>query len=150
MYTLTKRLDIPIQECFVGTTVGPAHYIMEAGAHCQRGKQPSEHGMVMTQEREPYCDIVEEIASAAETTSSRPVSPRVSLVSSSNEVRGHHLHSDHRSPNHHPHHSRPETSSQRSSTAHTHHQPHDNSGQTALNSSLTVIGLMTLFFLTIL
>ena len=37
VYTLTKRLDIPIQECFVGTTVGPAHYIMEAGAHCQRG-----------------------------------------------------------------------------------------------------------------
>ena len=94
-YTYTRRLDIPIQECFVGTTVGPAHYIMEAGAHCQRGKQPSEHGMVMTQEKEPDCDSPMDLAPAVESSTSRPVSPRISLVHSSTEPGDHLSHTNH-------------------------------------------------------
>ena len=117
VYTLTKRLDIPIQECFVGTTVGPAHYIMEAGAHCQRGKQPSEHGMIMTQEKEPHCDNVEDSSQWVEmTTSSRPVSPRVSSIYSSTETRKPHHHGSHSNHNHKHHQSGPPVSSTTSST----------------------------------
>ena len=47
-YTLTRRLDLPLQECFVGLTDGGgrSHRVMEAGAHCSRGKAPS-MGMLM-------------------------------------------------------------------------------------------------------
>ena len=47
-YTLTRRLDLPLQECFVGLTLGGGrrHRVMEAGAHCARGKAPA-MGMLM-------------------------------------------------------------------------------------------------------
>jgi len=52
VYTFTRRLDVPRQECFVGTTSqeGEEHYVLEAGAHCARGKQPVMHGMIMRKE----------------------------------------------------------------------------------------------------
>jgi len=100
-YTFTRRLDIPIQECFVGTTNGPAHYVMEAGAHCQRGKEPSEHGMVMTKEGDPICDIVE---SDVEVASHRPVSPRVAMTQTSTESTDLHQGGEHRNHHHEHHH----------------------------------------------
>jgi hypothetical protein len=113
VYTLTKRLDIPIQECFVGTTAGPAHYIMEAGAHCQRGKQPAEHGMVMTKEKDPDCDSTEDAPLTIEddeASTLRPVSPpRISLIqqtaTESEEQQQVSPHTNnHRNHNHPPHH----------------------------------------------
>ena len=58
VYTLTKRLDLQErQECFVGvTTDGGQHRIMEAGEHCERGKQPQLYGMVMEPVQTLSCD----------------------------------------------------------------------------------------------
>ena len=142
VYTLTKRLDIPIQECFVGTTVGPAHYIMEAGAHCQRGKQPSEHGMVMTQEKEPDCDSPMDLAPAVESSTSRPVSPRISLVHSSTEPGDHLSHTNHRSHNHPHHHTKPQIgpyTTLRTSSGGSGRQPPRESGQDSLSLSCLVL-----------
>jgi hypothetical protein len=148
VYTLTKRLDIPMQECFVGTTVGPAHYIMEAGAHCQRGKQPAEHGMVMTKELDPICDTVEDSHPAIElTTSPRPISPRVSLVHSTPETVDASTHNSHHSHNHQHHHSRPQvpvTTTRRSSSPSS-HPPVRDSGQRALQPSFLLTVIIFLF-----
>ena len=58
VYTLTKRLDLQErQECFVGvTTDGGQHRVMEAGEHCDRGKQPQLYGMVMEPVRPLQCN----------------------------------------------------------------------------------------------
>ena len=96
VYTFTRRLDLPLQECFVGTTLDAVeHYVMEAGAHCARGKEPSVHGMVMLKEADLEC------AEETETTTTpRTVSPR--LVSTSPPTppvhRKHHNHRHHAKP----------------------------------------------------
>ena len=73
VYTYTQRLDLPRQECFVGTTMDSVeHYVMEAGAHCKRGKQPYLNGMVMLKETDLICN------EEAVTSTVRPVSPRLS------------------------------------------------------------------------
>jgi hypothetical protein len=147
-YTFTRRMDMPLQECFVGTTVGPAHYIMEAGAHCQRGKQPAEHGMVMTKELDPICDTVEDSHPAIElTTSPRPISPRVSLVHSTPETVDASTHNSHHSHNHQHHHSRPQvpvTTTRRSSSPSS-HPPVRDSGQRALQPSFLLTVIIFLF-----
>ena len=57
VYTLTKRMDLPKQECFVGVpTHDGKHKIMEAGEHCQRGKQPHLYGMDMEMVRAPQLE----------------------------------------------------------------------------------------------
>ena len=62
VYTLTKRLDLKErQECFVGvTTEAGQHRIMEAGQHCERGKQPWLYGMVMEPVRPLKCSAIYE------------------------------------------------------------------------------------------
>ena len=147
-YTYTRRLDIPIQECFVGTTVGPAHYIMEAGAHCQRGKQPSEHGMVMTQEKEPHCDNGENTLSAVEAAGKRPVSPKLLFKPTSTEPEEHLLEGGHSRGSHQQHAHPP---ARPSSTTGRYREPDDGpsySGQTSYQSSLlSVITLCAVAFL---
>ena len=55
-YTLTKRIDLPKQECFVGIPSHDGkHKIMEAGEHCQRGLQPGLYGMDMEMVRDLKC-----------------------------------------------------------------------------------------------
>ena len=60
-YTLTKRLDLPLQECFVGVAgqEGASHRVLEAGAHCTRGHLPALKGMLM-QRVENECQEVKE------------------------------------------------------------------------------------------
>ena len=56
-YTLTKRIDLPKQECFVGIPSSDGkHKIMEAREHCQRGLQPHLYGMDMERVRDVKCD----------------------------------------------------------------------------------------------
>jgi len=72
VYTYTQRLDLPRQECFVGSTMDSVeHYVMEAGAHCSRGKEPTINGMVMLKETDLICTHEPEV-----TSTERPVSPR--------------------------------------------------------------------------
>jgi hypothetical protein len=160
VYTYTRRLDIPIQECFVGITVGPAHYIMEAGAHCQRGKQPAEHGMVMIKEQDLECgEDAEDTAPPTESsTIMRAVSPRLSLDPRPENMdqhhHGHHGHGnshDGQAHQHHHvhvvgHHSRPETSSRRSSSSSSDADQYSG-GQTQLTPSLYVILVIIPFLL---
>ena len=58
-YTLTKRLDLPLQECFVGVAgeEGASHRVMEAGSHCRRGHLPALKGMLM-ERVENECEVV--------------------------------------------------------------------------------------------
>jgi len=60
-YTLTKRLDLPVQECFVGVAgeEGSSHRVQEAGAHCRRGHLPALKGMLM-QRVENECEVEKE------------------------------------------------------------------------------------------
>jgi len=58
VYTLTKRMDLQKQECFVGIPSHDGkHKIMEAGEHCDRGLQPHLYGMDMELIRELKCNI---------------------------------------------------------------------------------------------
>merc|ERR1740129_1021621 len=62
VYTLTKRLDLQRQECFVGvTTASGQHRVMEAGEHCDRGLQPHLYGMVMEPVRKLQCSQEENV-----------------------------------------------------------------------------------------
>jgi len=66
VYTLTKRMDLQKQECFVGIPSHDGkHKIMEAGEHCDRGLQPHLYGMNMELIRELKChnDIGDETKS---------------------------------------------------------------------------------------
>ena len=57
VYTLTKRIDLPKQECFVGIPSHDGkHKIMEAGEHCMRGLQPQLYGMDMEMVRGLECN----------------------------------------------------------------------------------------------
>ena len=56
VYTLTKRIDLHKQECFVGVpSQDGKHKIMEAGEHCVRGLQPHLYGMDMQMVRQLKC-----------------------------------------------------------------------------------------------
>merc|ERR1712130_295564 len=58
VYTLTKRIDLHKQECFVGIPSHDGkHKIMEAWEHCDRGLQPHLYGMDMELTRELKCHI---------------------------------------------------------------------------------------------
>lgn len=105
VYTFTQRLDLPVQECFVGTTRDSVeHYVMEAGAHCKRGKEPSLYGMVMLKEEDLICD--ETIEETAEPVL-RPVTPKL-LHPTLRPETGHKKHNH--NPNHHHRSSRPQSS----------------------------------------
>merc|ERR1712130_982691 len=58
VYTLTKRMDLQKQECFVGIPSHDGkHKIMGAGEHCDRGLQPHLYGMNMEMVRDLTCNI---------------------------------------------------------------------------------------------
>ena len=109
VYTLTQRLDLPHQECFVGTSDERQHFVMEAGAHCARGKAPRDNGMVMKKESETQCNVLDAIPSISDNlyndlTANRPVSPRLtpSLRPHQNVEHKHHgHHGGHHNGNHH-------------------------------------------------
>ena len=95
VYTFTQRLDLPVQECFVGTVLeGVEHYVMEAGVHCARGKEPSVHGMIMRKESDLECE--------AELSTPRSVNPRFSTsrTVNNNNNGGHKKHHNHNHRNH--------------------------------------------------
>jgi len=142
-YTFTRRLDLPLQECFVGTTVGPAHFIMEAGAHCQRGKDPSNQGMVMTKAKDVDCDSVEYKETSTTADLSRPVSPKLVLEQSITDSGEHLLHGIHRNHNRPHHRSRGRISSSTPAAKESEEVPFF-SGQDIVHSSLlTVIFVST-------
>jgi len=95
VYTFTQRLDLPVKECFVGTVLeGVEHYVMEAGVHCARGKEPSVHGMIMRKESDLECE--------AELSTPRSVNPRFSTsrTVNNNNNGGHKKHHNHNHRNH--------------------------------------------------
>ena len=96
-YTLTQRLDLPHQECFVGTSDSVQHFVMEAGAHCARGKAPKEYGMVMIKESDTKC------LTDPTTIVDRPVSPRLNPSIRQHHQQEHNQGSEHK---HHGHHHR--------------------------------------------
>ena len=103
VYTFTQRLDLPVQECFVGTSLEAVgeHYVMEAGVHCSRGKQPRTDGMVMRKRADLQCDLPGETSSTV-----RPVNPRFSTArtassnNNNNNAGGHRKHHIHNHRNH--------------------------------------------------
>jgi hypothetical protein len=136
VYTLTKRLDIPMQECFVGTTVGPAHYIMEAGSHCHRGKDPTNQGMIMTKAQDLGCDVVENAESTTTAEPVRLVSPRVALGQAITDSGEHLPRGIHRSYSHPHHKSRPRISSSTAVSKESEEEVPFLSGQPVVHSSL--------------
>ena len=102
VYTYTERRDIPGKECFVGITMDEdeKHMVTEAGANCERGHQPQKYGMTLMRQSKCQADTpgaVKRIPpksdghgglripittprSRFESSSGRPISPRLSTV----------------------------------------------------------------------
>merc|ERR1712130_156698 len=85
VYTLTKRMDLHKQECFVGIPSHDGkHKIMEAGEHCDRGLQPHLYGMDMELIRELKCniDIAEETKSLQNEVIGHETEVKIKLLNS--------------------------------------------------------------------
>lgn len=71
-------MGILTEKFSVGTSDAIQHFVMEAGAHCARGKAPKEHGMVMLKESDNQCNGIEAASIEQQfIESTRPVSPRL-------------------------------------------------------------------------
>lgn len=86
IYTYTRRLDIPLYECFVGALYTDNEiFIKEAGEHCQRDVDPYRYGMQLNQT--VACPTI--ISSIDSVNDGTAVLPNILLANATEQLQTH-------------------------------------------------------------